>query len=101
MRPCGVVEVHTPFTTRAKELMQLYNGLRLPLLTTDERLDVLLHVKWTVKEFDCNLTREIVELIDREVGRRSQRWVLPPRHPSTTLHTPKCCSGLVGLVDCC
>uniref|UniRef100_A0A0G4HL22 IQ motif and ubiquitin-like domain-containing protein n=1 Tax=Chromera velia CCMP2878 TaxID=1169474 RepID=A0A0G4HL22_9ALVE len=58
--------VHTPFTTRAKELMDLYNGLRLPLLTVDERLDVLLHVKWTVKEFDCNLTREIVDLIDRE-----------------------------------
>lgn len=32
----------------------------------DERLDVLLHVKWTVKEFDCDLTREIVDLIDRE-----------------------------------
>ena len=41
-------------------------GLCLPLLTIDERLDVLLHVKWTVKEFDCNLTRDIVELIDRE-----------------------------------
>ena len=60
-----VAQVHTPFTTRAKELMELYNGLRLPLLTVDERLDVLLHVKWTVKEFDCNLTRDIVEL-DRE-----------------------------------
>jgi hypothetical protein len=85
------VEVHTPFTTRAKELMQLYNGLNLPLLTIDERLDVLLHVKWTVKvqqlvpcvhpvlcvciadsrspvlaqEFDCNLTREIVEVSGR------------------------------------
>lgn len=58
--------VHTPFTTRAKELMDLYSGLRLPLLTVDERLDVLLHVKWTVKEFDCNLTREVVDLIDRE-----------------------------------
>jgi len=58
--------VHTPFTTRAKELMDLYNGLRLPLLSIDERLDVLLHVKWTVKEFDCNLTREIVDLVDRE-----------------------------------
>jgi hypothetical protein len=23
-------------------------------------------VKWTVKEFDCKLTRDIVELIDRE-----------------------------------
>merc|ERR1719416_120168 len=29
--------VHTPFTTRAKELMDLYSGLRLPLLTVDER----------------------------------------------------------------
>jgi len=31
------------------------------------RLDVLLHVKWTVKEFEYALTRDIVELIDREV----------------------------------
>ncbi len=61
-----VAEVHTPFTTRAKELLELHQGLNLPLLTVDERLDVLLHVKWTVKEFDCNLTRDIVDLIDRE-----------------------------------
>lgn len=61
-----VVEVHTPFTTRAKELMDLYNGLKMPNLNIDERLDVLLHTKWTVKEFDCNLSREIVDLIDRE-----------------------------------
>ena len=27
----------------------LYHGLREPLLTVDQRLDVLLHVKWTVK----------------------------------------------------
>jgi hypothetical protein len=60
------VEVHTPHTTRAQELMQLYKGLNLAQLTIDERLDVLLHVKWTVKEFDCNLTREIVDLIERE-----------------------------------
>ena len=59
-------EVHTPFTTRAKELMDLYNGLKLPFLSIDERLDLLLHTKWTVKEFDCNLTREVVDLIDRE-----------------------------------
>ena len=44
-----VAQVHTPFSTRAKELMELYNGLNLPMLTIDERLDVLLHVKWTVK----------------------------------------------------
>jgi len=62
----NTVEVHTPYTTRAKELTPLYTGLNLQLLTTDERLDVLLHVKWTVKEFNCNLTRELCELIDRE-----------------------------------
>eukprot|EP00899_Mesostigma_viride_P011761 jgi/Mesvir1/20586/Mv14824-RA.1 len=66
MREGGVAEVHTPFTTRAQELTQLYKGLKLPLLSTDERLDVLLHVKWTIKEFDCNLTRELAELVDRE-----------------------------------
>jgi hypothetical protein len=60
------VEVHTPATVRAQELQQLYRGLNLTQLTVDERLDVLLHVKWTVKEFDCGLTRELVELIDRE-----------------------------------
>lgn len=46
--------------------MQLYRGLNLQGLSLEERLDVLLHVKWTVKEFDCALTREIVQLIDRE-----------------------------------
>ncbi|KAJ4462266.1 putative flagellar associated protein [Paratrimastix pyriformis] len=60
----SVVSVHTPFTTRARELGDLYAAMRLPLLTVDERLDVLLHVKWT--EFDCSLTRELVDLIDRE-----------------------------------
>ena len=58
--------VHTPFTTRARELMELYNGLATPLLAVDERLDVLLNVKWTVQEFDCPLSRDIVELCDRE-----------------------------------
>ena len=61
-----LTEVHTPFTVRSKELMDIYNGLKLKNLTIDERLDILLNTKWTVKEWDCNLTREIVELIDRE-----------------------------------
>jgi len=59
-------EVHTPYTTRAKELMDIYNGLKMANLTLDERLDILLNTKWTVKEFECSLTREIVDLIDRE-----------------------------------
>lgn len=68
----SVTEVHTPFTTRAKELMDLYHGLKTPLASVDERLDVLLHVKWTVKEFACALTKEIVELIDREADMLSR-----------------------------
>jgi len=61
-----VVDVHTPFTTRAQELQELAKGLKMRGVSSDERLDVLLHVKWTVTEFDCALTRDIVELIDRE-----------------------------------
>jgi hypothetical protein len=52
-----VTEVHTPFTIRAKELMDLYKGLRMKGISTDESLDILLNTKWTVKEWDCNLTR--------------------------------------------
>jgi hypothetical protein len=61
-----VVEVETPFTTRAKELVELYNGLCLQELPKEERIDVLLHVKYTVDEFDCELTRDIISLIQRE-----------------------------------
>jgi len=32
----------------------------------DQRLDVLLQAKWVLKEFDCDLTREAISLIDRE-----------------------------------
>ncbi|CAM6006610.1 unnamed protein product [Sphagnum balticum] len=63
-----ITEVHTPFTIRAKELMDLYKGLKMKNISTDERLDILLNTKWTVKEWDCNLTREIVDLIDREAN---------------------------------
>jgi hypothetical protein len=66
LRDGKVAMVQTPFTNRAAELEELYKGLTIGRMSVDERLDVLLHVKWTVKEFDCNLTREIVELIDRE-----------------------------------
>ena len=43
-----LTEVHTPFTVRSKELMDIYNGLKLKNLTIDERLDILLNTKWTV-----------------------------------------------------
>ena len=59
-------QVQTPATRRAKELADLYKGLNLANLRVDERLDVLLHVKWTVKDYNTKLARELTELIDRE-----------------------------------
>ena len=56
----------TPGTIRAQELRDIFNSLSMKYLTQDERLDILLTVKHTVKEHDCKLTEEIIELIDRE-----------------------------------
>mmetsp|Transcript_27701 Transcript_27701/g.61817 ORF Transcript_27701/g.61817 Transcript_27701/m.61817 type:complete len:421 (-) Transcript_27701:297-1559(-) len=61
-----VQEVHTQFTVRAAELMDLYSGLGDLAVSIDDRLDILLNVKWTVREFDCKLSREITDLCDRE-----------------------------------
>ena len=56
----------TPYTIRAQELRDIYSTLSMKYLTQDERLDVLLTLKHTIKEHDCKLTQEIIELIDRE-----------------------------------
>ena len=56
----------TPYTIRAQELRDIYNSINMKYLTQDERLDVLLTLKHTVKEHDCKLSQEIIELIDRE-----------------------------------
>ncbi|KAG5189114.1 IQ calmodulin-binding motif family protein, partial [Tribonema minus] len=40
--------------------------LAAPLVGAAERLNVLLRVKWAVRGFECRLTRELVELLDRE-----------------------------------
>lgn len=61
-----VTEMDTPYTIRAQELRDIYSTLSMKYLTQDERLDVLLTLKHTVKEHDCKLTQEIIELIDRE-----------------------------------
>ncbi|XP_033745272.1 IQ and ubiquitin-like domain-containing protein [Pecten maximus] len=61
-----VTEMDTPYTIRAKELQDIYNSINMKYLTQDERLDVLLTLKHTVKEHDCKLTQEVIELIDRE-----------------------------------
>ena len=64
------IYVETPTTIRASELRDLHRALcataESHFNNVDERLQILLHVKYTVKEFDCALTRDIVDLIDRE-----------------------------------
>jgi hypothetical protein len=87
----------TPFAARAAALKELYDGLDTPSsapapsatstgspltltaatlaaatpvrhhIDPQARADLLLHVKYTVKEFDTALTREIGSLVDREV----------------------------------
>jgi hypothetical protein len=61
------LEVETPYTVRARELVELYCGLQLSDASNAQRLDILLHVKWVVSEFESELTRDIAELVDREV----------------------------------
>jgi len=58
--------VQTADTQRAKQLLDLFHALQLPLQHNDQRLDTLLKVKWTIGEVDNELTYEIRELIDRE-----------------------------------
>ncbi|XP_053320863.1 IQ and ubiquitin-like domain-containing protein [Spea bombifrons] len=60
-------EMDTQYTIRARELRDIYTTINTKELNRDERLDALLTLKHTVKEHDCKLTKEIVELIDREV----------------------------------
>ncbi|KAL3311565.1 hypothetical protein Ciccas_009853 [Cichlidogyrus casuarinus] len=60
------LEMQTVYTVRGKEIFDIFETLRLDCLTQDERLDILLTLKHTVKEHDCPLTREIVDLVDRE-----------------------------------
>lgn len=72
-----VATVQTPASTRAKELLDLYNALNAPLVGTNQRLEILLNVKWTVKEsmssntggglsVTMNCNKEILDLVDRE-----------------------------------
>ncbi|XP_046278417.1 IQ and ubiquitin-like domain-containing protein isoform X2 [Marmota monax] len=61
------VEMDTQFTIRARELQNIYKCITLRNLSQDERVDILLTLKHTVKEHECKLTQEILELIDREV----------------------------------
>ena len=45
----NVTEMDTPYTLRAQQLRDIYNTINMKYLTQDERLDVLLTLKHTVK----------------------------------------------------
>nr|XP_021330251.1 IQ and ubiquitin-like domain-containing protein isoform X1 [Danio rerio] len=62
-----VTEMDTQFTIKAKELRDLYSSITQAHFTKDERLDVLLTLKHTVKEHKCKLAQEIVDLVDMEM----------------------------------
>lgn len=61
-----LVHVQTLATQRASDLMRLYTALAKCSRTVDERMCVLGYIKWTVQEFHCPLTEELVQLIERE-----------------------------------
>ena len=58
--------VQTPEVQRAKELMDLHTALTRSFSTVDERLDVLVHVKWVLGKHQDSLTAEAIDLVNRE-----------------------------------
>ncbi|XP_029010582.1 IQ and ubiquitin-like domain-containing protein isoform X2 [Betta splendens] len=62
-----LIEVDSPHTIRARELRDLYNDINMFTAKQDQRHQILMTLKHTVKEHDCQLSRDIVDLIDREV----------------------------------
>ncbi|NXW83480.1 IQUB protein, partial [Alopecoenas beccarii] len=67
-----ITEMDTPNILRARELLEIYNSISMNDIPKDERIDVLGILRLTVKEHECKLTQEIVELIDREVDLMSR-----------------------------
>ncbi|XP_059190427.1 IQ and ubiquitin-like domain-containing protein [Centropristis striata] len=63
----GLIEMDSPHTIRARELRDLYNNVSLSSVSREHRLHILMTLKHTVKEHECQLTRDIVDLVDREV----------------------------------
>ncbi|KAI9547448.1 hypothetical protein NQZ68_016997, partial [Dissostichus eleginoides] len=61
-----LIEMDSEHTVRAGELRDLYNTINLNSESQEERLEHLLRLRHTVKEHECQLTRDIVDLSDRE-----------------------------------
>lgn len=84
-----VVKVHTEETLHARSLRKLYIALTDPLPLLDARLETLLQVKEAVQDYDCELTDDILDLIEREsqtlaIG-RSEKMLAGVRKRLSTL----------------
>ena len=84
----AVVIVDTTQVIRARELRALYDACQMSC-SASERLELLRHLKWTVREFSTKLTKDIAELIDRESD-----LLLRRRDPRTMAGLRKRLSGL-------
>ncbi|XP_061578779.1 IQ and ubiquitin-like domain-containing protein [Cololabis saira] len=62
-----LIEMETQDCIRARELRDLYDNISLSTGSKEQRLHHLMALKHTLMEHDCQLTRDIIELIDREV----------------------------------
>lgn len=62
----GTISIETPDTLRALELQNLYIRLKSDDIIPEERVIVLVDLKENITKFDCKLTRELADLIDRE-----------------------------------
>lgn len=63
----------TAYTTRARELRDIYTSLTMKYLTQDERLDVLLTLKHTVKVSEWQI--EMWCLFNIKMGRALERFI--------------------------
>ena len=63
----GTISIETPDTLRAQELQNLYIRLKCDDVIPEERVMVLNDLKDNVAEFNCKLTKEIIDLLDREI----------------------------------
>ncbi|CCW72143.1 unnamed protein product [Phytomonas sp. Hart1] len=71
----GGISVTTPGTLRAAELRDLFYNLTSNDFDVSSRMDILLHIKWTVKEFpDSSESKELCQLIDREADLINRGW---------------------------
>ncbi|KAM3608973.1 uncharacterized protein V6R79_007803 [Siganus canaliculatus] len=67
------LEMETPHSIRARALRDLYHNIQLVPESPEDRLSTLSTLRHTVTEHPCQLTQDIVDLIDREVDLMGRR----------------------------